>query len=140
MDSFFGIGSAELILILLLAGILMGPDKIRNVARFLGRLTAQLQGISREFARQLNAELDAVEGGEVREAMRDVRELQRQVKELQHELRTATRSLSQDKQRLVDDHRAAVEPFKHPLAAREAPPQEAGPQLPTRLEVPDDPE
>lgn len=88
MDSFFGIGLPELVLILLLAGIVMGPQRIRQAARWLGRMTAKLQAISRTFTRQLNAELDSMDGGEdLRGAMQDVQELRRQVYELQQELR-----------------------------------------------------
>jgi len=60
MDSFFGIGAPELILILVIAGLVMGPERIGRTARWLGRTTAQLQGISRSFMRQLNADLDGI--------------------------------------------------------------------------------
>ena len=58
MDSFFGIGAPELVLILIIASMVMGPKRIGQTARWLGRTTAQLQNISRSFIRQLNAELD----------------------------------------------------------------------------------
>ncbi|MCP5098981.1 MAG: twin-arginine translocase subunit TatB, partial [Chloroflexi bacterium] len=63
MDSFFGIGFPELVTILILAGIVMGPARIGRVARWLGRTTAQLQTISRGFMRQLSAELESVDDG-----------------------------------------------------------------------------
>ena len=79
MDSFFGIGFPELVLILLLAGMVMGPQRIRQVARTLGRLVAQVQGISREFTRQLNAELDAIDNKEMRGTINDVNELRQRL-------------------------------------------------------------
>ncbi|MBE2200486.1 MAG: twin-arginine translocase TatA/TatE family subunit [Anaerolinea sp.] len=89
MDSVFGIGFPELVLILLLAGIVMGPQRIRDVARWLGLITVKLQAISRTFVRQLNSELDNLdEGNDLRGAMQDVQELRRQVDELRRELMT----------------------------------------------------
>ena len=69
----------------------MGPQRIRQVAFTLGRITAQLQKVSREFTRQLNAELDALEGGSLRDTMDDVRQLQKEVDELRRELARALR-------------------------------------------------
>ena len=87
MDSFFGIGAPELILILFLAGIVMGPQRIRQVAYWLGKTTAQLQAIARGFSRQLNAELDAVDGsGELRDTMKEMQDLRRQMADLRREV------------------------------------------------------
>jgi len=109
MDSFFGIGLPELILILLLSGLVMGPHRIRQVARTLGRTTAQLQRVSRQFARQLNAELDTLEDGTVRNSYNDFRELQREVQELRRELGNAPNSLRSQGQDLVDETEASLE-------------------------------
>ncbi len=88
MDSFFGIGAAELVVILLLAGIVLGPQRLRKVAFWLGRVTAQLQSISRGFARQLNEELSALdEGYDAREAASAVQDMRQQVEELMAMLR-----------------------------------------------------
>jgi Sec-independent protein translocase protein TatA len=108
MDSFFGIGFPELMVILLIAGLVMGPHRIRQVARTLGRITAQLQGISREFARQLNAELDALDSGEVKDAMTDVSRLQEEVAELRRELSQVPKSLSKEGRAAVQDGEAAM--------------------------------
>ena len=90
MDSFFGIGAPELILILLLAGIVMGPERIGKVARWLGKTTAQLQTISRQFMRQLNAELTAADQGkELQGAMDDIKALQRQINQLKNDLKAS---------------------------------------------------
>jgi Sec-independent protein translocase protein TatA len=87
MDSIFNIGGPELLMILLLAGIVMGPKRIQVVAHWLGRMTAQLQAISRGFARQLNAELAAVdEGGELKGSFDEIQELRRQLNDLKKEI------------------------------------------------------
>ena len=92
MDSFFGIGLPELVLILMLAGLVMGPHRIRQFARIFGKVTAQLQRVSREFARQLNSELDAVDSGEMKNVLGDMRSLQDEVEALRRELSQVPKS------------------------------------------------
>ncbi|HET6443585.1 MAG TPA: hypothetical protein VFI27_03310 [candidate division Zixibacteria bacterium] len=103
MDSFFGIGLPELIFILLLSGLVMGPNRIRQVARTLGRTTAQLQRVARQFALQLNAELDSLEDDTVRNSYNDFRDLRREVQELRRELGNVPNSLRSHGQDLVDE-------------------------------------
>lgn len=146
MDSFFGIGAPELVLILLLAGIVMGPKRIGEVARWLGRLTAQLQAVSRQFMRQLNAELAAAdEGGDLKGAMDDIQALRRQVDDLRRELNSAaTRPIEEGKAAVHESQKLtqkAISPTKESDKGKEnriAPP---GPMnLPNLIAVPDDPE
>lgn len=85
MDSFFGIGLPELVLILIMAGIVMGPHRIRHVARTLGRIIAQMQLISRQLMRQLNSELDAAGATEIKGAAQDLKEIQREVASLRRQ-------------------------------------------------------
>lgn len=93
MDSFFGIGAPELILILVIAGMVMGPERIVRTARWLGRTSTQLQNISRSFIRQLNAELDMDdESNELRGAWNDMQDMRRQIEELKGELMSVTKS------------------------------------------------
>jgi Sec-independent protein translocase protein TatA len=92
----FNIGFGELTFILIMAGLVMGPQRIRQVARYLGMLTARLQRISREFTQQLNAELDAVERGEFSDALADLRSLQKEVADLRRELMAAPQQLRKE--------------------------------------------
>lgn len=114
MDSLFGIGLPELLVILLIAGIVMGPERIAHAARWLGRTTAQLQGISRAFFRQLNAEIDAVDStGDLRGAMDELAQLRREVATLRaeftggaiggtvQETRTALNDVKQEAERTI---------------------------------------
>lgn len=104
MDNIFGIGAPELILILIIAGIVMGPERIGRAARWLGKTTAQLQAISRGFMRQLNAELDGIdESGELRGAMDEVGELRRQIAELRDELMTTADTATRDTRQILKD-------------------------------------
>ncbi|MDX1616003.1 MAG: twin-arginine translocase TatA/TatE family subunit [Candidatus Promineifilaceae bacterium] len=160
MDSIFGIGLPELIVILILASLVMGPHRIRQVARTLGRVSAQLQGISRQFARQLNAELDALDDGELRDSMTDLRELQREVADLRRELGKSGKALLDEGQAAVEEGEATLR--RRPSRGEDLPPQAlpgpanppedrprspangdssaADSPLPQLLEIPDDPE
>lgn len=89
MDNIFGIGLPEFVLIVVIAGLVMGPERIARTARSLGALTARLQGVSRAFFRQLNAELDSVdESGEIKSTVEELNQLRRQVADLRNEVFT----------------------------------------------------
>jgi Sec-independent protein translocase protein TatA len=146
MDSFFGIGLPELLVILILASLVMGPHRVRQVARTIGYWTAQLQAISRQFARQLNAELDSLDSGDVKGALQDVRELQREVKALRSELGRTSRSVIREGEETIREAdeavRGATSPNKNgvPEADMDADADSDESALPRLLEVPDDPE
>ena len=87
MDNIFGIGLPEFVLILVIAGMVMGPERIARSARSLGLLTARLQTISRSFFRQLNAELDSVDqDGQIKSTVEELNLLRRQVADLRNEV------------------------------------------------------
>lgn len=167
MDSFFGIGAPELILILLIAGMVMGPERIGRTARWLGRTTAQLQGISRSFVRQLNAELDIDgETDELKNAWKDMKDLRRQLEDLKGELTTVTGGATQEAKKALADIKQEAErtiappafippKAEEPETADEPPPLVTPPNaedsktaddppppaaLPKRIEIEDDPE
>jgi Sec-independent protein translocase protein TatA len=97
MDNIFGIGLPEFVLILVIAGMVMGPERIAQSARALGRLTARIQRISRTFFRQLNAELDSLdETGELRSTVDELDLLRRQVTDLKKEVLTLASGATAD--------------------------------------------
>ncbi|RMG96750.1 MAG: hypothetical protein D6706_09710 [Chloroflexi bacterium] len=158
MDSIFGIGPSELILILLIAGIVMGPQRIAEIARWLGKITAQLQAISRDFMRQLNAELAATESSaDLKEALADIQQLQKQVQDLKKELANVPLGTVGETNKVLADAQADLRQTLRNLSAPENSAQptreveseevvaaktaESMPTpLPKPLEVPDDPE
>lgn len=162
MDSFFGIGFPELVFILILAGLVMGPHRIRHVARTLGRLVAQMQAVSRQFTRQLNAELDALDSPEFKGAVEDMKALRREVDDLRRQVRSMPGELAKEGrgevQKAVAEGERAFKPVSRQPAAPQrneaAAPGEAtgGDQngqhspvpaldaLPTPIDVADDPE
>ena len=145
MDSIFGIGTPELILILLIAAIVMGPARIGAAARWLGKTTAQLQKISRGFMRQLNAELATVdETGELKEALKEVQNLRQQVADIRNEITaTTTGALTESKQILQSTRNEFQNTIKPPTLT---PTEENGlilpdvppPTLPNRVDITDD--
>jgi Sec-independent protein translocase protein TatA len=96
MESFFGIGLGELIVILILAGLVMGPQRVRQVAFTLGRTLARLQRASRQLTRELNAELDSLDGGELRGAAREMDELRRELASFRREAGLGVSRLAQE--------------------------------------------
>lgn len=155
MDSFFGIGVPELVVILFLAGIVMGPKRIRHVAFWLGKVTAQLQAISRGFTRQLNAELSAIDDdGEMKDAWGEVQDLRKQLADLKREITAVAVEPMAEGRKVVHDAQKAVgnsirppnlELGKAAASTTESNPQDSSPngetnELPTIVEVNDDPE
>ncbi len=58
----FGIGTMELILILLLLILVFGPDRISEMARWLGQAYRKLSGVTTEVNRQVSQVRKAVDG------------------------------------------------------------------------------
>lgn len=57
----FGIGSTELLVILVVALIVLGPKSLANVSRTLGKAMGEFRRVSTDFQRTLNAEAAAEE-------------------------------------------------------------------------------
>lgn len=162
MDSFFGIGFPELVLILIVAGVVMGPERIGHAARWLGRTTAQLQKISRGFVRQLNQELDSSGDGQaIKETMQELQQLRKELTDLRGEVNQTTREATRSGQKAVEDIQNSIKPPNMKPPTFPVPPKDEGqaaarsdsasdkngaaestavPKLPTPLDVPDDPE
>ncbi len=96
-----GIGPAELVLILLVAFVVLGPERLPAVARTLGRWLRYLRGLSGEFTSQLQSELGDT-AQELRTAQQELHdlpqhlysELQTPLSSISQELRQSTKGLS----------------------------------------------
>lgn len=54
----FGIGPGEIVVIIIVALVVLGPEKLPAVARTLGRISGELRRMSTEFQRAMNTEID----------------------------------------------------------------------------------
>jgi sec-independent protein translocase protein TatA len=83
----FGIGLPELVVILAVALIVLGPQRLPEVARMLGRAYGQLRRASEEFQQTIRQDLAALErqedvnrnkavAQEIRERCADVEDIQ----------------------------------------------------------------
>ena len=57
----FGIGLPELMMILVLGLLVLGPKRLPEVARVLGRLYGQLRRASDDFQRTIRQDLETIE-------------------------------------------------------------------------------
>ncbi len=64
----FGIGSTELLLILVVALIVLGPKNLPKIANTLGKAMGQFQRASRDFQRSINTEIAFEEKQEKKKA------------------------------------------------------------------------
>jgi Tat protein translocase TatB subunit len=146
MDSFFGIGLPELALIIILATIVLGPQRMRALARQLGRWTSQLQAMTRAFKEQLNSELDAAERAELKGAKEDIQNLQQQLRDLRREVVSVARDADREVQNTIRPNLEEVRQTTRPDAngptagANSGEEEDEEVRLPKPLEVPDDPE
>src|SRR5436190_2929889 len=56
--NFLGMGPAELLLVLALALIVFGPDKLPDIARQLGRVVAEFRRISSDVTREIQRSIE----------------------------------------------------------------------------------
>ncbi|MGE9985746.1 Sec-independent protein translocase protein TatB [Desulfovibrio sp. SGI.169] len=62
----FGIGSTELLVILVVALVVLGPKSLANISRTLGKAMGEFRRVSTDFQRTLNAEAAQEEEAERR--------------------------------------------------------------------------
>jgi sec-independent protein translocase protein TatB len=61
MEGIFGIGGSELIVILLLAGIVLGPERLARAAREIGKLVRNVKSYFSALSSELKVELDVLD-------------------------------------------------------------------------------
>lgn len=164
MDSLFGIGFPELVFILIISTLVLGPERMRDVARTLGRYIVKMRAVASQLADQFNAELDALDAPEIREAVAEVKKLREDSHNLRQEITNMQRELADERETLrqtVREGQQAVEsarneptykPVSRPApgngddreqAHTNLPPAPYVPDpedLPTPIDVRDDPE
>jgi sec-independent protein translocase protein TatB len=61
MDGIFGIGGSELVVILLLAAIILGPERLARSAREIGKFVKNVKDYFSTLSGELKAELDILD-------------------------------------------------------------------------------
>ena len=61
MESILGIGGNELIVILVLAAIILGPERIARAARGIGKFVRSVKAYFSSLSSELRAELDILD-------------------------------------------------------------------------------
>jgi Tat protein translocase TatB subunit len=72
MDSFFGIGIWEILLIFVLAMIFVGPKKLPEIATKLGRMYRQLKRASQDLTSELTKEVNIKSDQKIENPLRKV--------------------------------------------------------------------
>jgi len=57
----FGIGGNELIVIIVLAGIILGPERLARAAREIGKFVRNVKAYFSSLSTELRAELDVID-------------------------------------------------------------------------------
>jgi sec-independent protein translocase protein TatB len=70
MDGIFGIGGSELVLIVLLAAIVLGPERLARAAREMGMFVKNVKAYFSALSGELRAELDVLD--ELQKAKKDL--------------------------------------------------------------------
>ena len=121
---FLGIGLPEIILVLVIAVIVVGPKRLPEVAVHLARVIRQLRGYATDVTTQMRSELDELtrEYEQVRKELREFREATtRDVNSVIREVDRATREANRTagKAAAIIESSAEQEPAKRSPAERQ---------------------
>jgi len=93
---FLGIGLPEIVLILIIAAVVIGPKRLPEAAVQLARVIRQLRGYATDVTSQMRSELDELtrEYEQVRKDLQDIREsATKEVRSVINEVDRATREV-----------------------------------------------
>ncbi len=103
---FLGIGLPELIVVLIVAVIVVGPKRLPEVAVQIARAIRQLRGYATDVTAQMRSELD--------ELTRDYEQVRKEVQDLRQVATKGLDSVSRDVNRTVRDVSAVIESSAEP--------------------------
>lgn len=92
--NFFNIGTAELILIFIIALIVVGPRRLPEIGREIGRILSDLRKMSQEFTTDLTRELEAP-AKELTEITRELEASTKELAEMTRELEAPAKELKE---------------------------------------------
>jgi sec-independent protein translocase protein TatB len=124
---FLGIGPFEIALVVLIAFIVLGPDRIPEVMRQLGKWTRQLREFTNNVTRDYGSDIQQLTG-EITALQEEFRSIQREITQVATGFMTTT---------LPTDLNNSIAP---PNTAPAAPPAEPAPEPAAKpIEPPSDP-
>jgi len=97
--NFMGMGPAELVLILIIAVIVLGPGKLPEVARALGKTMREFRSISSGFQNELRKELDSASSG-VKEDIKPLSELSESLASIRTSLNSPITAVSSEVEKI----------------------------------------
>jgi sec-independent protein translocase protein TatB len=105
--NFFNIGTAELILIFIIALIVVGPRRLPEIGREIGRILSDLRKMSQEFTTDLTQELEAPakELGEITQELEaSAKELREMTQEMSAPAKENETAMTVDQLPMTKDH------------------------------------
>lgn len=128
----FNIGAGEILIVLVVAFVIVGPDDLPKVARWLGRMVRKLRTLIRDIKAETG--WDEVEK-EVREVQKDVKQTVREmdisadlkdaVKDVNQEINGISRDMKADFRELDRQTKADMKSLDDDIRAATAPAEDA---------------
>jgi Tat protein translocase TatB subunit len=115
---FLGIGLPELIIILIVAVIVVGPKRLPEVAVQIARAIRQMRGYATDVTAQMRSELD--------ELTREYEQVRKELREFRQAAAKDLDSVSHEVDRTVRDVPAVIESSAEPEPKRRSPPPGKG--------------
>ena len=128
--NFLNIGTAELMLILLIALIVVGPRRLPELGRNLGKIMNDLRKISQEFTTDLTRELEAP-AKELADLTRELEAPAKELADLTRELEAPAKELAE----MTREQEAPVKELTEMTREQEAPAKELT-EMTRELEAP----
>jgi Tat protein translocase TatB subunit len=92
--NFFNIGTAELLLIVLIALIVVGPRRLPEVSRSIGKVMSDLRKMQQEFTTEMTRELED-STKELTEVTRELEDSTKELTEVTQELEASAKELKE---------------------------------------------
>jgi Sec-independent protein translocase protein TatA len=103
VGSFLNIGPWEITVIIIIAILMIGPKRAVEIARMIGRVTAQMRKLSGEFMGTIQTELKALEqdaqqavGGGLEDVQAPITALPAEIKSIEQETRQVVTGIAKD--------------------------------------------
>ncbi len=108
MSNIFGIGIPEVLVVVILLLIVVGPERLPTVARQVGRMVGQMQQYARAFRDEYLNEFSDLRS-EVEASTREVTAVRQQISDSSASIDTEVRGLDQDFSRAAGEVNATLQ-------------------------------